>query len=162
MKTILSILIGLIVTTSDATGYDPVLITGSSTQIASINGSTVSNSVIGSGSVGQQNLASNTGGVVISGNSLQMVSSSGSVVKNEVFGSDSLASQNFSSNIGEVGISGRSIQITAMRGAYVYNSAQGHETYAIQNVASNNACFSCPSGNCGSGSSPSFSLGSRR
>jgi hypothetical protein len=162
MKTIISMLLCLIVSHSSATGYDPVLISGSATQIALISNSTVSNTVNGSSSVGQQNLASNTGGVVISGNSLQMVSSSGSVVKNEVFGSDSLASQNFSSNIGEVGISGRSIQITAMRGAYVYNSAQGHETYAIQNVASNNACFSCPSGNCGSGSSSSFSLGSRR
>jgi hypothetical protein len=152
MKFVLFLLLCFSLNASNATGYDPVLITGTSTQTATISNSTVSNAVHGSSSIGQQNLASNTGGVVISGNSLQVVSASGSFARNEVIGSDSMASQNFSSNLGETYISGRSVQITSMQGAYAYNSAQGHNTYAIQNVASNNACFSCLNGNCGSGS----------
>jgi hypothetical protein len=78
-----------------------------------------------------------------------MVAAHGSFARNEAIGSESMASQNFSSNLGDTRIGGRSMQMTSMQGSYAYNSAQGHSTYAIQNVASNNACFSCPSGNCG-------------
>jgi hypothetical protein len=149
MKTILSLLISLFIANASATGYDPVLISGTSMQIASLKNTTVSNIVFGNSSTAQQNLASNTGGVVITGSSVQMMAAHGSYARNEVIGSDSMASQNFSSNLGDTRIGGRSMQMTSMQGAYAYNSAQGHSTYAIQNIASNNACFSCPSGNCG-------------
>jgi hypothetical protein len=88
MKTIFIFLVGAFVTAAIATGYDPVLITGTSMQAASIRNSSVSNEVTGSGNIAQQNIASNTGGVVISGNSVQMVMANGSYMRNEVSGSD--------------------------------------------------------------------------
>ena len=78
MKILLPVVLSLLMSASNATGYDPVLISGSSTQTVTISNSTVSNVAFGNSSVAQQNLASNTGGVVISGSSLQVVSANGS------------------------------------------------------------------------------------
>jgi hypothetical protein len=147
MKTLLSLLLSLTLLNASATGYDPVTISGNSSQIVILSGSSVTNTTTGNQNVSQQNLASNTGGVEINGESVQIVAAYGSIIRNEVEGGDSYASQNFSSNVGAVSIGG-SLQVTALLGSYAYNSASGHQTYAVQNVASNNACMVCVNGRC--------------
>lgn len=149
MKNFLSILLSLILLNASAIGVDPVTISGNSSQIVILSGSSVTNTVTGNQNIGQQNLASNAGGVEINGESVQIVAAYGSIVRNEVEGNDSFASQNFSSNVGNVSVGG-SLQVTALLGSYAYNSASGHQTYAVQNVASNNACMVCVNGRCGS------------
>lgn len=119
-----------------------IVIDGTSTQVAVLKNTTVSNQA-NTDNFANQNLASNAGTTKITGDSLQVVAAKDSTFKNEAKGRDAIASQNVSSNLGDVAISGSSYQITLADGAYVTNLANGAKSLAVQNIASNNACITC-------------------
>jgi hypothetical protein len=123
-----------------------IVISGTSTQTATLNGVNVSNTVTGEDNIGQQNLASNAGDITISGRSTQSVSARGGSITNKVMGEDNVASQNLSSNIGKVTISNSSTQTTSTLFANVSNFVSGHDNSGTQNIASNNSCTTCVGG----------------
>jgi hypothetical protein len=147
MKTLAFIALSVVATAAMATGPVPsspeIIITGNSTQMASLTSVAVNNNSTGAKSEAYQNLASNTGNVTIGGTSVQTVTGFGGNVTNTASGSEAYASQNLSSNVGEVTISGHSTQFTAMMNASVNNLSSGSNSKAVQNIASNNACFTC-------------------
>jgi hypothetical protein len=123
-----------------------VIISGTSTQTATLNSVNVSNTVTGEDNIGQQNLASNAGDITISGRSTQSVSARGGSITNKVMGEDNVASQNLSSNVGKVYISNSSTQTTSTTNANVSNFVSGQDNSGTQNIASNNSCTTCVGG----------------
>jgi hypothetical protein len=120
-----------------------VVITGNSTQAASLTNVNVSNTVSGRDNIGQQNLATNAGDITIGGNSTQGVSARGGSISNTVSGRDNVASQNLSSNVGTVTITGNSLQLTTTDNSNVSNRVSGRDNSGTQNIASNNSCTTC-------------------
>lgn len=141
-----------------------ISISGTSEQVASINGGNVRN-VANANTYTNQNLASNKGGIDISGHSKQSAALQNTYASNEAKASGDVAVQNLASNVGEVSvlksgnnsdkrpphhgdwIKGRSEQTVSMVNSTLINQAESENgchgdkckdtAVAYQNLASN-------------------------
>lgn len=80
-----------------------ISITGTSTQIASVNGGSVNN-IANAKTYANQNVASNKGGIDISGKSTQAAVLTNASVHNEAKSAGDVAVQNLASNVGQVSV----------------------------------------------------------
>lgn len=149
---------------ADLTAPNTITISGTSEQVASVNGGNVRN-VANANTYTNQNLASNKGGIDISGHSKQTAALQNTYVSNEAKASGDVAIQSLASNVGEVSvlksgnssdkkppqhgdwIKGRSEQTVSMVNSNLINQAQSENgcygdnckdnAVAYQNLASN-------------------------
>lgn len=169
MKTLAIFALSAIATAAmaaDLTAPNTITISGTSEQVASVNGGNVRN-VANANTYANQNLASNKGGIDISGNSKQTAALQNTYASNEAKASGDVAIQSLASNVGEVsvlksgnssdknshppqhgdGIKGKSEQTVSMVDSNLINQAQSENgcygnnckdnAVAYQNLASN-------------------------
>lgn len=155
MKSLAFLALSAIATAAMAAGPSSVptlTISGTSTQVASVNGGALKNTAQ-SYAYANQNVASNKGGVDIKGNSEQTATLTGATVTNEAKSAGDVAVQNLASNAGDVTIdksqwlTGKSKQTVTITSSSMTNEANGNSgcygsncsdaALAYQNAASN-------------------------
>lgn len=153
MKSLAFLALSAVATAAMATGPTPALtISGSSTQVASVNGGLLKNTAQ-SAAYANQNIASNKGGVEIKGSSEQIATLTSATVTNDAKSAGDVAVQNLASNVGDVTVdksqwvTGKSKQTVTITGASMTNEANSSSgcygsdcrdaALAYQNASSN-------------------------